>query len=117
MKRPHIFLAQALYYFATGLWPVIDIVSFMKVTGPKTDIWLVKMVGLLTVAIAITLFFSYKRSNRTLTVLSVTAAMAYAAIDIYYYLYGTLRAVYIGDAVMEVLIVAFVLFTRSSKEC
>jgi len=35
---------QGLYWLVTGLWGLIDVHSFMKVTGPKTDIWLVKTV-------------------------------------------------------------------------
>lgn len=115
MKRSHIFLSQAIYYILTGLWPLVDIHSFMKVTGPKTDVWLVKMVGLLTVAIAITLFSSYKKNNDTLSVLSITAALAYMSIDIYYYLNGTINFVYLGDALVEALIIIFVIATKRSR--
>lgn len=114
MKRSHVFLSQAVYYFVTGLWPIVDIVSFMKVTGPKTDIWLVKMVGLLTVAISVTLFTSYKKNHDTLTVLSVSAALAYLAIDVYYYVDGTISAVYLGDAVLELAIIILALSTKKS---
>ncbi|VTR52312.1 Uncharacterised protein [Sphingobacterium thalpophilum] len=44
---------QGIYYCLTGIWPVIHISSFMAVTGPKTDLWLVKMVGLLSLAIGL----------------------------------------------------------------
>ena len=30
---------------ASGLWPLLSIKSFEAVTGPKTDVWLVKTVG------------------------------------------------------------------------
>ena len=113
MNRSHILLAQAIYYFITGLWPVVDIVSFMKVTGPKTDMWLVKMVGLLTLAIAITLFSSYKEASRTVTTLSIASAIAYATIDISYFINGTISAVYLADAAIEVLIIGTLLFLRS----
>jgi hypothetical protein len=109
MNRSHIYLSQAIYYFITGLWPVVHISSFMSVTGPKTDVWLVKMVGLLTAAIAITLFSSYKKSSSTTKVLSITSALAYLSIDVFYYFNGTLSAVYLADAGIELLIILLVL--------
>jgi hypothetical protein len=108
LKRHTIYLAQAVYYFVTGLWPVVDIASFMSVTGPKTDIWLVKMVGLLTVAVSITLFAG-NRQDATLKVLALSAALAYMSIDLYYYFNGTLRVVYVGDAILELIIILLVL--------
>ena len=39
--------AQGLYYLFTGLWPLFSLRTFMAVTGPKVDGWLVKTVGLL----------------------------------------------------------------------
>jgi len=38
---------QAVYYFVTGLWPLIHLKSFFEVTGPRTDVWLVQMVDVL----------------------------------------------------------------------
>jgi hypothetical protein len=111
LKRHIIYLAQAVYYFITGLWPVVDIISFMRVTGPKTDIWLVKMVGLLTIAISITLLMGNKQGI-TIKVLALSAALSYLAIDLYYYFNGTLRVVYLGDAVLESIIILLVLIAR-----
>ena len=34
-----ILLIQGVYYALTGIWPVVHIGSFMKVTGPKRDLW------------------------------------------------------------------------------
>jgi hypothetical protein len=111
LKRRNIYLAQAVYYFITGLWPVIDISSFMSVTGPKTDIWLVKMVGLLTVAISITLFTA-NNQGASIKVLALSAALAYMSIDLYYYFNGTLRIVYVGDAILEFIIILLVVVAK-----
>lgn len=46
---------QALLYLATGLWPVIHLRSFLSVTGPKTDLWLVESFGLLIAAFGLVL--------------------------------------------------------------
>jgi hypothetical protein len=111
LKRRNIYLAQAVYYFITGLWPVIDISSFMSVTGPKTDVWLVKMVGLLTVAISITLFTGYKQDT-SIKVLALSSALAYMSIDVYYYFNGPLRIVYLGDAILELIIILLILIGK-----
>jgi hypothetical protein len=44
-------LTQGLYYLVSGAWSVVHIDSFQRVTGRKADLWLVKTVGLLLVAI------------------------------------------------------------------
>lgn len=44
---------QGLYLLFTALWALIDIDSFMRLTGPKTDIWLVKTVSVLLLAIGL----------------------------------------------------------------
>jgi hypothetical protein len=54
-----IFLIQAVYFLITGIWPLLHIESFMKVTGPKRDLWLVKTVGVLVTAIAMGVVASF----------------------------------------------------------
>jgi hypothetical protein len=51
----YILLVQGIYWLVTGVWGLVDIVSFMKVTGPKTDVWLVKTVSVLIVVISLSL--------------------------------------------------------------
>jgi hypothetical protein len=44
MRRPSaaaVALVQGAFYVATGVWALVDLDSFMAVTGPKTDLWLV----------------------------------------------------------------------------
>ena len=40
---------QGPYYILTASWSLLSIDTFIKVTGPKRDIWLVRIVGLLLV--------------------------------------------------------------------
>src|SRR4051812_40029266 len=112
MTKQRILLLQAAYYLLTGLWPIVHISSFMAVTGPKTDIWLVKMVGLLTTAIAGALLAGRHQINRPFSVLVIGAAVSYALIDVYYYFNGKIRAVYLIDAVIEIAIVVLYLVSR-----
>lgn len=52
MKKVAIIaMIQGLYYLLTSLWGLLHIESFMMVTGPKFDIWLVKMVSVLIIVL------------------------------------------------------------------
>lgn len=97
---------QAAYYIATGAWPLLSRRSFEAVTGPKTDWWLVQMVGLLAAAIGTTLAVGAREERpapavRTLAVLS---ALSFAGIDTVHALRGRISKIYLGDALVEVLL-------------
>ena len=49
---------QGLYYLITGIWPLVHMESFLAVTGPKTDLWLVQTVGALIAVIGAMLLAS-----------------------------------------------------------
>ena len=34
---------QGLYFFFTSVWPIVHMSSFLAVTGPKHDLWLVQV--------------------------------------------------------------------------
>lgn len=88
---------QGGYYLLTGIWPVLHIRSFMAITGGKTDIWLVKMVGLLSVATGLALV----ANSRNQQTLGFATAIAFAAIDLNYSFNGTISPVYLFDAVFQ----------------
>lgn len=100
-------LIQGIYYFVTGLWPILDIQSFMAVTGPKTDIWLVKMVGALTIAISLLLFAVAKKMRVTLEsiILILAAGLSYLCIDIYYSVNKVISFIYLGDAALQLIFI------------
>ncbi|WP_136515019.1 hypothetical protein [Geomonas edaphica] len=103
-----IALSQGGYFLITGLWPIFSIRSFMAVTGPKTDLWLVKTVGLVLAVIGFVLLIAGAGSEVTLpvVVLAIGGAGALAAIDIIYAVKKVIAPVYLLDAVLEgVLIV------------
>jgi hypothetical protein len=106
---------QSVYYILTGASPIVSMRFFELLTGPKTDLWLVKTVGLLAVVIGITIGLAARRRSATVEtiVLSVLSAVAFASIDIVYALLGTISRIYLADAVLEIAIVAAVLgFSR-----
>ena len=97
-------LVQGLFYLATGVWPLIDIVSFQVVTGPKTDLWLVRTVGVLVTVVGAVLVAASqsRRVTPEIVMLAVGAALGLAAIDLRYALTGRISAVYLADAIVEI---------------
>jgi hypothetical protein len=79
-----IALAQGVYYFLTGLWPLLDIGSFLQVTGPKNDVWLVHTVGLLIAVIGLVLITSGIRwkISPEIFILAVGSALSLTGIEI-----------------------------------
>jgi hypothetical protein len=45
--NPVAAVVQGIYFLATGVWPLLSMRTFLAVTGLKTDLWLVKKVGLI----------------------------------------------------------------------
>lgn len=100
----YLCVGQAVYYVITGLWAQVSIGTFQKVTGPKTDLWLVKTVGLLIIAIGAALGVSGRRRNPTpeIPLLAVSSAAGLTAIDVIYVAKGRISPVYLLDAIAEV---------------
>ena len=101
---PGIALMQGAFYLATGLWPLIDIGSFQAVTGPKTDLWLVRTVGVLVTVIGAMLVTAARRQQlgAEAVLLAVGSALGLAAIDVVYVLSGTISRIYLADAAAEI---------------
>jgi hypothetical protein len=95
---------QAAYFFITALWPIVDIASFMAVTGPKTDVWLVKTVGALLIPVSLTmaLYLLIRTADaRFVIILGLTSSIAFLTIDLYYSLTGVISKIYLADAVVQ----------------
>jgi hypothetical protein len=103
-------MLQGVYYALTGIWPVLAIRSFLKITGDKRDLWLVKGFGLLVVMVGATLLVAAGRGHLfiEIRVLAATCAFALALIDIVYVLKGTLLPVYLVDAAAQLLMLGVV---------
>ena len=101
---PKLALIQGAFYLATGVWPLLDIVSFQLVTGPKTDLWLVRTVGVLVAVIGVVLISAALRRRITaeIVMLAAGAALGLAAIDLRYALSGRISSVYLADAAVEI---------------
>lgn len=100
--------AQAAYFVTTGVWPLVHMPSFLAVTGPKTDLWLVRVVGVLIAVIGSTLAVSAWRRDVDphAAWLAAASAAALATVDVYYVARGRISPIYLADAVAEVVLVA-----------
>lgn len=97
---------QAAYFGFTGIWPLLHLRSFLKVTGPKTDLWLVRTVGLLITAIAATQGYALLRAEISgpVILLSVLSAAFLCAVDITYVAKRVIAPIYLADAAAEVFL-------------
>lgn len=102
-------LPQAVYYGLTGLWPWVSMSTFLAVTGPKTDLWLVRTVGALIVIIAVALGVATWQRERSwgVTVLGIGSAVALLFVDVLFVSLGTIPPVYLLDAMAEAGVLAF----------
>jgi len=99
--------AQGVYYMAAGIWPVLHIDSFQAVTGDKTDLWLVKTLGLLITVIGAAVFAARKRPALfpETFVLATGSALVLGTVDVVYALWGVISKIYLLDAVPEAALV------------
>ena len=99
---------QAIFYIASGIWPLVSMRTFEAVTGPKVDRWLVKTVGVLVAVIGSGLALASRRRQLAPEIVLVAAgsAAALATIDTVYVAKRRISPVYLLDAVAEIALVA-----------
>jgi len=100
--------AQAAYFAATGVWPIVHMPSFLAVTGPKRDLWLVKTVGALVAAVALPIGVAAWNKNVTpeIVLLAAGTAATLGAVDVVYVAKRVIPKVYLFDAAAEALLIA-----------
>jgi len=112
-------LIQGGYYVASGIWPLLNMRSFERVTGPKTDKWLVKTVGILVTAIGASLLLASKRKTVSPEgrLLAAGTGAALALIDVTYVAKRRIARVYLLDAFAEAaLLLGLLLAGNSSRK-
>ncbi len=99
---------QGGYYFLSGLWPVLHMPSFERVTGDKSDEWLVVTIGLLVAATGVALLRESRQRSIANSLALVAALQAFAlfSVDIVYVWAGRISSIYLGDAAVEGVFVA-----------
>jgi hypothetical protein len=99
-------LVQGLYFFITGVWPLVSMRTFLLVTGPKTDLWLVKTVGVILAVIGAVLLFAWATGavNPPVIALAIGAGLGLTVVEIIYVSKKVISPVYLGDAAVEILL-------------
>jgi hypothetical protein len=102
-----IALAQGAYFFLTGVWPIVSIETFQMVTGRKTDLWLVKTVGLLVGMIgAVLLWAGWTESvSGQAAAIAVGSSLALTIIDVCYVARKVIAPIYLADALAELMLI------------
>ncbi|PJJ67431.1 hypothetical protein [Chryseobacterium geocarposphaerae] len=119
MKKFKIFPCfQAIYYLFTSIWPLIHMKSFLMVTGEKTDLWLVKTVGILLLPYCLLLFYlTFNDKKNPVIILSIIfCCLGLFIIDIYYYLNGVINGSYLIDAGFQLLFMGYWLYFLSIRK-
>jgi hypothetical protein len=99
---------QGGYYLATGLWPLIHMKSFLAVTGPKKDLWLVRTVGILVSCMGGHLLQCARSqpAAQNARSLAVSAAIGLGAVDTWYSARRVISPVYLLDSAAEAVLIA-----------
>lgn len=98
-----LFIFQGCYFVVTGVWPVVNIASFMMATGPKQETWMAQMVGLLSISIGLTFLRSALRRRGLPIFLGYLVSLSFFTMDIVFVANGTIRPVYLIDAAIQLL--------------
>lgn len=95
---------QGIYYVVTGIWPVVSMGTFEKITGKKTDVWLVKMVALLVIVIGVVILVGH--TDATVKLLAILSAISFIVIDLIYSIRKVISKVYLLDAAAQSALIA-----------
>ncbi len=102
MDQARLARAHGVFNVVSGLWPLLNMQSFERVTGPKVDHWLVQTVGgLLVVNGVVQLTAASPEGLRLARVLGQYTAGVLAAIDLVNAPRGRISKVYLIDAAAE----------------
>jgi hypothetical protein len=97
---------QGAFYLATGVWPVLHLESFMAVTGPKHDLWLVQSFGLVLFSVGgVLLHAAWRRCvDAGLAWVGLVLAVTLLGIDILFVTRGDISRVYLLDGAAELML-------------
>ena len=89
------FLIQGIYFVVTGIWPILNMASFITATGPKQDTWLIEMVGLLSVSIGLTYIVTSLKKQPLPVLLGYAVSLSFLIMDIVYVISGKIDQIYL----------------------
>lgn len=102
-------LVQGVYFLITGIWPLFSMKTFLLVTGPKTDLWLVKTVGLILAVIGAVLLYAQMTGtvNPPVIMLAIGSALSLTFVEIVYVTKRVISPIYLADAFAELILIAW----------
>lgn len=97
---------HGLYYVLAGIWPILHMSGFTAVTGPKTDLWLVRTVGMLVMVIGAGLIAAALRKfvSLPLILIGAGAALGFVFVDVIYVTKNVISPIYLLDAAVEIIL-------------
>src|SRR2546421_11023249 len=97
----------SIYFIVAGIWPVMHMPSFLAVTGPKTDLWLVRTVGLMITAIGLCIAVAAGRHEIGLPifVLAISSSVFLLLIEVVYVAKRVIAPIYLLDGGVEVVLI------------
>lgn len=113
-----VIFTQGAYYLITGVWPLLNMNSFERITGAKTDKWLVKTVGVLVAAIGGCLMVAARGHtvSREAQLLAAASAAGLSLIDVTYVAKSRIAPVYLLDAISELALLAATAKTKTLRK-
>jgi hypothetical protein len=116
-RQSRVLAMQGVYYLTTGLAPFASRRWFERVTGAKTDWWLVQTVGAVVAVAGAGLTWAAARDRTTPEVVGMAAgwATALAAIDVVYVGRRRIPPTYLLDAVVEIALLTALLGPREGE--
>ena len=106
---PDPLAVTAGYYIVGGLWPIVHLRSFMAVTGPKREGWLVQTFGLFLAAFGAGLLPARPSERPAQVRLAVLGAASLAAADAYFVARRRISPIYLADAAVEMLLAGWLM--------
>ena len=102
-------LVQGIYFLVTGIWPLLSMKTFLQITGPKTDLWLVKTVGIILAVIGLVLIAAQRNGdvNTPVIILAIGSALGLVIVEIVYVAKRVISPIYLGDSFVELILIAW----------
>jgi len=104
-----LMMIQGIYYGLTGLWPLLHMSSFIKITGPKSDLWLVQTVGMIILFVGCGFIVAGARKsvNVPLIIIALGLILGFIVIEIVYVFLGVISVIYMADALVQAALLFF----------
>ncbi len=103
VSQPRLAKAHGVFNVVTGVWPLVSMSTFERVTGPKIDGWLVRTVGGMLVSTGLAQLAAGDSPDglRVARLLGQGTAATLGVVDVVYASKGRISKVYLADAIAE----------------